>query len=309
MCRTNSAGEVLMEHEVAAGDIWRACQTKDAPGPDQCSRSPARGPRRPRVLARPRARPRDLTLIEKVKTYLAEHDTEGLDIRIMSPVEGREVLRRPHPPRRGHHLGDGNVLRDYNTDLFLILELGTSAKMLSAVPLMNGGGPSRPAPGAPRRSTCSSSSPRTTRAFGQPRRVPGAGREPAAHGRHYRQPALGGVFADTLDRFDERLLNENRSPASARWGRSTTAAATTTSPLLGQRAGAAERGCRAGRGVRADCRVPGEQRGHDHGRADRCAGPPGRHRRLLLPRRRQGLSGSCGRRRRSTRRWRSCSEA
>ncbi|GGD23901.1 NADP-dependent isocitrate dehydrogenase [Nocardioides daphniae] len=138
----NGAGEVLLSHEVAAGDIWRACQTKDASIRDwvKLAVNRARASATPAIFWLDEARAHDAQLIEKVNTYLADHDTEGLDIRIMAPEEATKFsLERI---RRGEDTISvtGNVLRDYNTDLFPILELGTSAKMLSVVPLMNGGG-------------------------------------------------------------------------------------------------------------------------------------------------------------------------
>lgn len=138
----NSAGEVVFSHEVAAGDIWRACQTKDAPIRDwvKLAVTRARIESVPAVFWLDAERAHDAQLITKVERYLAEHDTEGLEIRILSPVEATKFsLERI---RRGENTISvtGNVLRDYNTDLFPILEVGTSAKMLSVVPLMNGGG-------------------------------------------------------------------------------------------------------------------------------------------------------------------------
>jgi isocitrate dehydrogenase len=135
-------GEVLMEHEVSAGDIWRACQTKDAPIRDwvKLAVTRARATGDPAVFWLDENRAHDARLIEKVRTYLADHDTEGLDISVMAP----EAAARLSVERIRQGLDTisvtGNVLRDYNTDLFPILELGTSAKMLSVVPLMNGGG-------------------------------------------------------------------------------------------------------------------------------------------------------------------------
>jgi isocitrate dehydrogenase len=139
---TNSAGDVLLEHAVATGDIWRMCQTKDIPVRDwvKLAVSRARATGSPAVFWLDKTRAHDAVLIEKVKQYLPEHDTSGLQIEIMSPVEaiGFSLERI----RRGEDTISvtGNVLRDYLTDLFPILELGTSAKMLSVVPLINGGG-------------------------------------------------------------------------------------------------------------------------------------------------------------------------
>lgn len=138
----NEAGDVLIEHAVEPGDIWRACQTKDAPIRDwvKLAVSRARATGSPAVFWLDETRAHDANLIAKVKEYLPEHDTEGLTIEIMAPAAATAYsLERI---RKGEDTISvtGNVLRDYNTDLFPILELGTSAKMLSVVPLMNGGG-------------------------------------------------------------------------------------------------------------------------------------------------------------------------
>ncbi|AZM92163.1 MULTISPECIES: NADP-dependent isocitrate dehydrogenase [Streptomyces] len=138
----DAAGNALIEQEVAAGDIFRACQTKDLPIQDwvKLAVTRARATGAPAVFWLDETRAHDAQLIAKVKTYLADHDTEGLTIEILSPVEATKYsLERI---RRGEDTISvtGNVLRDYLTDLFPILELGTSAKMLSVVPLMAGGG-------------------------------------------------------------------------------------------------------------------------------------------------------------------------
>ncbi len=138
----DSKGSVLMEHQVFAGDIWRACQTKDIPVRNWVSLAVerARESNTPAIFWLDESRGHDAELIKKVNTYLADEDPEGLDIRILSPIEATKVsIERI---RRGEDTISvtGNVLRDYNTDLFPILELGTSAKMLSVVPLLAGGG-------------------------------------------------------------------------------------------------------------------------------------------------------------------------
>ncbi|MFE3792669.1 NADP-dependent isocitrate dehydrogenase [Streptomyces goshikiensis] len=138
----DAEGNTVLEQEVAAGDIFRACQTKDAPIQDwvKLAVTRARATGVPAVFWLDEGRAHDAQLIAKVKTYLAEHDTQGLTIEILSPVKATAYsLERI---RRGEDTISvtGNVLRDYLTDLFPILELGTSAKMLSVVPLMNGGG-------------------------------------------------------------------------------------------------------------------------------------------------------------------------
>ncbi|WP_296137979.1 NADP-dependent isocitrate dehydrogenase [uncultured Tessaracoccus sp.] len=138
----NAAGDVLMRHEVAAGDIWRGCQTKDLPIQDwvKLAVTRSRDTGWPAIFWLDETRAHDRNLIAKVREYLPQHDTEGLDIQILSPVEATKVS--VERIRRGENTISvtGNVLRDYLTDLFPILELGTSAKMLSIVPLMAGGG-------------------------------------------------------------------------------------------------------------------------------------------------------------------------
>jgi isocitrate dehydrogenase len=139
---TDDAGQVYFDQKVEKGDIFRMCQTKDAPIQDwvKLAVNRARLSATPAVFWLDENRAHDRQIIEKVKTYLADHDTAGLDIRILSPIEATKfTLERI---RKGEDTISvtGNVLRDYLTDLFPILELGTSAKMLSIVPLMNGGG-------------------------------------------------------------------------------------------------------------------------------------------------------------------------
>ncbi|WP_406496969.1 NADP-dependent isocitrate dehydrogenase [Streptomyces sp. NBC_01604] len=138
----DQAGNVVIEQTVSAGDIFRACQTKDAPIRDwvKLAVTRARATGNPAVFWLDETRAHDANLIAKVKAYLTEHDTEGLDIRILNPVEATKLS--VERIRRGEDTISvtGNVLRDYLTDLFPILELGTSAKMLSVVPLMAGGG-------------------------------------------------------------------------------------------------------------------------------------------------------------------------
>ncbi|MGZ0656174.1 NADP-dependent isocitrate dehydrogenase [Coraliomargarita sp. W4R72] len=135
-------GKVLLEHTVAKGDVWRACQAKDAPIRDwvKLAVNRARATGLPTIFWLDEARAHDRQLIEKVNTYLKDHDTDGLDIRILNPDEATRVTLARAKAGEDTISVTGNVLRDYLTDLFPILELGTSAKMLSIVPLMNGGG-------------------------------------------------------------------------------------------------------------------------------------------------------------------------
>jgi len=139
---TDSAGAVLLEHTVEAGDIWRACQTKDAPIQDwvKLAVKRARASGVPAIFWLDKARAHDAQIIAKVEKYLKDHDTNGLDIRIMTPADACTFSLERIVKGEDTISVTGNVLRDYNTDLFPILEVGTSAKMLSIVPLMNGGG-------------------------------------------------------------------------------------------------------------------------------------------------------------------------
>ncbi|EWT03631.1 isocitrate dehydrogenase [Intrasporangium oryzae NRRL B-24470] len=138
----DAAGTTLLEHEVAAGDIWRACQTKDVPVRDwvKLAVTRARATGAPAVFWLDQDRAHDANIIAKVREYLTEHDTDGLTIEIMKPTDA--IAYSLGRIRTGEDTISvtGNVLRDYLTDLFPILELGTSAKMLSVVPLINGGG-------------------------------------------------------------------------------------------------------------------------------------------------------------------------
>tara|TARA_B100001093_G_scaffold510531_1_gene576588 strand:- start:5459 stop:7687 length:2229 start_codon:yes stop_codon:yes gene_type:complete len=138
----NDEGTILMEHQVGEGDIWRMCLAKDAPIQDwvKLAVKRARLSQTPAVFWLDENRAHDAQLILKVNKYLLDHDTNGLDIRIMSPVLATRFSLERIKEGLDTISVTGNVLRDYNTDLFPILEVGTSAKMLSIVPLMNGGG-------------------------------------------------------------------------------------------------------------------------------------------------------------------------
>jgi len=138
----DAAGNVLLSHEVGAGDVWRACQTKDAPIKDwvRLAVSRARAMGAPTVFWLDAERAHDAQLITKVNAYLEDHDTDGLEIHILAPVKAMQFTLERFRRSEDTISVTGNVLRDYLTDLFPILELGTSAKMLSIVPLLNGGG-------------------------------------------------------------------------------------------------------------------------------------------------------------------------
>jgi isocitrate dehydrogenase len=210
----DSAGQVLMSHEVAAGDIWRACQTKDIPVRDwvKLAVTRARLSDTPAVFWLDETRAHDRNIRSKVEEYLKDHDTEGLDIRIMNPVEATQFSIDRIREGKDTISVTGNVLRDYNTDLFPILELGTSAKMLSVVPLIAGGGLFETGAGG-----------------SAPKHV-----EQLVEENHLRWDSLGeflalaesfrhefnvhgneraGVLADTLDAATGRFLEENKSPS------------------------------------------------------------------------------------------------
>jgi len=139
---TDDKGKVIFEHAVEKGDIWRMCQTKDAPIKDwvKLAVNRARDSNSPAIFWLDEARAHDRVLIDKVKEYLKEHDTKGLDIRIEKPTVAIKMTMERSTAGKDTISVTGNVLRDYLTDLFPILELGTSAKMLSIVPLLAGGG-------------------------------------------------------------------------------------------------------------------------------------------------------------------------
>ncbi|MFD1859042.1 NADP-dependent isocitrate dehydrogenase [Aeromicrobium camelliae] len=210
----NSAGDVLMEHSVKAGDIWRACQTKDVPIRDwvKLAVSRARATGDPAVFWLDESRAHDANLIAKVKQYLPEHDTEGLQIEIMAPAEATQFsLDRI---RKGENTISvtGNVLRDYLTDLFPILELGTSAKMLSIVPLIAGGGLFETGAGG--------SAPKHVQQLVKENHLRwdslGEFLALASSFEHLAQTtgnARAQVLADTLDRATGTFLDENKSPS------------------------------------------------------------------------------------------------
>jgi len=207
-------GNVLMEHTVEAGDIWRACQTKDAAIRDwvKLAVTRARASGAPAVFWLDENRAHDAQLIAKVRTYLADHDTDGLTIEILAPPEAAKYsLARI---RKGEDTISvtGNVLRDYLTDLFPILEVGTSAKMLSIVPLMNGGGLFETGAGG--------SAPKHVQQFVKENHLRwdslGEFLALAASLEHLAvagNNARAQVLADALDKATGTLLDENKSPS------------------------------------------------------------------------------------------------
>ncbi|MDH5149787.1 NADP-dependent isocitrate dehydrogenase [Brevibacterium casei] len=210
----NSAGDVLMSTEVAPGDIWRACQTKDIPVRDwvKLAVTRARLSNTPAVFWLDETRAHDRNLKAKVEEYLGDHDTEGLDIRILNPVDATQFSIDRIREGKDTISVTGNVLRDYNTDLFPILELGTSAKMLSVVPLIAGGGLFETGAGG--------SAPKHVQQLVEENHLRWdslgeflALAESFRHEFNVHGNARASVLADTLDAATGRFLEENKSPS------------------------------------------------------------------------------------------------
>ena len=210
----NSAGDVLIEHHVARGDIWRSCQTKDAPIRDwvKLAVNRARATGDPAVFWLDPSRAHDANLITKVKEYLKDHDTEGLDIRIMDPVAATKLSVERIREGKNTISVTGNVLRDYLTDLFPIMELGTSAKMLSVVPLMAGGGLFETGAGG--------SAPKHVQQVQEENHLRWdslgeylALAESFRHEKNTNGNERAGVLAAALDKATEKLLDEGKSPS------------------------------------------------------------------------------------------------
>ncbi len=210
----NSAGEVLLKHDVAVGDVWRACQTKDVPVRDwvKLAVNRARLSDTPAVFWLDENRAHDRNVRAKVEEYLGEHDTEGLDIRIMNPVDATQFSIDRIREGKDTISVTGNVLRDYNTDLFPILELGTSAKMLSVVPLIAGGGLFETGAGG--------SAPKHVQQLIKENHLRWdslgeflALAESFRHEFNVNGNARAGVLGDTLDAATGRFLEENKSPS------------------------------------------------------------------------------------------------
>jgi isocitrate dehydrogenase len=210
----DAAGKVLMEHAVDAGDIWRMCQAKDAPIQDwvKLAVTRARESSVPAVFWLDAKRAHDAQLITKVERYLKDHDTSGLEIHIMNPVEATRFSLERIRQGKDTISVTGNVLRDYLTDLFPIMELGTSAKMLSIVPLMNGGGLFETGAGG--------SAPKHVQQFVEENHLRwdslGEFLALAASLEHFGKVtnnAKALVFAKTLDQANGKFLDEDKSPS------------------------------------------------------------------------------------------------
>jgi len=211
---TDANGHVLLEQNVEAGDIWRMCQTKDAPVQDwvKLAVSRARLSNTPAVFWLDKNRAHDAQVIKKVERYLKDHDLSGLDIRTLTPVEATTFSLERIRKGQDTISVTGNVLRDYLTDLFPIMELGTSAKMLSIVPLMAGGGLFETGAGG--------SAPKHVQQFLEEDclRWDSLGEFLALAaslehlGQRYNNPAAG-VLAKTLDQATGKFLDNNKSPA------------------------------------------------------------------------------------------------
>src|SRR5206468_5937878 len=210
----DQAGNIVFDHAVGGGDIWRMCQTKDVAVRDwvKLAVSRARLTGVPAVFWLDETRPHDANVIAKVRAYLPEHDTSGLQIEIMGPDDAmRFTLDRM---RKGQDTISvtGNVLRDYLTDLFPIMEVGTSAKMLSIVPLMNGGGMFETGAGG--------SAPKHVQQFLEENHLRwdslGEFLALAVSLEHLSEKtgnARAKILADALDKATEKLLDTNKSPS------------------------------------------------------------------------------------------------
>ena len=210
----NQNGEALLEHAVESGDVWRMCQAKDAPIQDwvKLAVNRARATGSPAIFWLDSNRAHDSQLIEKVNRYLLDHDTEGLDIQIMTPVDATRFSLERMKRSEDTISVTGNVLRDYLTDLFPILEVGTSAKMLSIVPLMNGGGLFETGAGG--------SAPKHVQQLVKENHLRwdslGEFLALAASYEHFSQSkdnSSAQILADTLDSATGKLLMENQSPS------------------------------------------------------------------------------------------------
>jgi isocitrate dehydrogenase len=207
-------GTLLHQHQVEAGDIWRACQVKDAPIQDwvKLAVTRARATGAPAVFWLDKTRAHDAELIKKVNAYLPKHDTNGLEIKIMSPAEACRFSIERMKEGKDTISVTGNVLRDYLTDLFPILEIGTSAKMLSIVPLLNGGGLFETGAGG--------SAPKHVQQFQEEGYLRwdslGEFLALAASLEHLAKVgnnAVAKILADTLDQANAKFLESNKSPA------------------------------------------------------------------------------------------------
>jgi len=209
-----TSGKMLLEHKVEEGDIWRMCQVKDAPIQDwvklAVNRAKATGA--PAIFWLDKSRAHDAELIKKVNRYLPNHDTKGLDIRIMSPAEATRFSLQRMKEGKDTISVTGNVLRDYLTDLFPILEIGTSAKMLSIVPLLNGGGLFETGAGG--------SAPKHVQQLQEEGYLRwdslGEFLALAASLEHLAKASdnqTAKILADTLDRANAKFLESNKSPA------------------------------------------------------------------------------------------------
>jgi isocitrate dehydrogenase len=210
----NASGKTLLEHKVEEGDIWRMCQVKDAAIQDwvKLAVTRAKATRAPAVFWLNKDRAHDAELIKKVNAYLPKHDTTGLEIKIMAPAEAMRFSLQRMKEGKDTISCTGNVLRDYLTDLFPILEIGTSAKMLSVVPLLNGGGLFETGAGG--------SAPKHVQQFQEEGYLRwdslGEFLALAASLEHLAKVgnnAVAQILADTLDQANAKFLESNKSPA------------------------------------------------------------------------------------------------
>ena len=283
----------VFEHAVGEGDIWRMCQTKDVPIRDwvKLAVTRARATGNPAVFWLDETRPHDANVIAKVREYLTEHDTAGLQIEIMAPVDA--IAFSLERIRKGQDTISvtGNVLRDYLTDLFPIMELGTSAKMLSVVPLIAGGGMFETGAGG--------SAPKHVEQLVEENHLRwdslGEFLALAASFEHLAQPPAtpsAQILADTLDRATGTFLDENKSPARRVGDDRQPRQPLLPGAVLGRGARRADRGRRAGRGLRRPREgAAGERADHHRASCWPCRARPPTSAATTAPTTSQGRGG------------------
>ena len=288
----DASGKTLLEQDVEQGDIFRMCQAKDAPIQDwvKLAVTRARLSNTPAVFWLDKNRAHDAQIIAKVEKYLKDHDTSGLDIRVMTPEDAIQFSLDRIRAGKDTISVTGNVLRDYLTDLFPIIELGTSAKMLSIVPLMAGGGLFETGAGG--------SAPKHVQQFQEEGylRWDSLG-EFLALGvslEHLAQTfknAKAQVLADALDQANGKILDNNKSPARKVGETRQPGQPFLPRLVLGTGLGCADQGQGPAGALRSAGEDADGERGEDHCRVDRCTGQTGGYGRLLPPGLRQDVQG------------------
>ena len=288
----DASGKVLLEQDVEAGDIFRMCQVRDAPIQDwvKLAVNRARLSHTPVVFWLDKNRAHDAEIVKKVERYLQDHDTSGLDIRIMAPQDAVKFSIERIRAGKDTISATGNVLRDYLTDLFPILELGTSAKMLSIVPLMDGGGLFETGAGG--------SAPKHVQQFQEEGylRWDSLGEFLALgvaleHLSQIFKNKKAEVLAETLDQANAKILEHNRSPARKVGELDNRGSHFLPGSLLGAGACRADQGQGASGALQAACPDPCGERVENPCRADGRSRQAAGYRRLLSPGFRKDIDG------------------